>query len=138
MVLPDFTNPVESARAWADEVEQKQLAQTALALAAPKAAFVDAYVQASSGSKGFRQVAKLLKANEREFRAFLKSKGVLYELGGEWTPYAQHIEAGRFEIRTGMADHGDTIHAYNQAKFTAKGIEWIAGEWAKHNVLKGI
>ena len=35
-----------------------------LAMAAPKVEFVDKYVTADSGSKGFRQVAKLLCANE--------------------------------------------------------------------------
>ena len=40
------------------------LAVEQLAIAAPKAAFVDQYVEAS-GSMSFRQVAKLLSANER-------------------------------------------------------------------------
>ena len=54
--------------------------------------------------------------------------------GGEWAPYAQHIEAGRFEVKTGVAEHEDGSHAFSQAKFTAKGVEWIAGEWAKAQV----
>ena len=37
--LPDFTNPVIAARAWADEVEAKQIAQEQLQLAAPKVDF---------------------------------------------------------------------------------------------------
>lgn len=110
------------------EVIEQQAAQ--LAIAAPKAAFVDQYVESSSGSKGFRQVAKLLKANEAEFRAFLQDEKIMYKLGGEWVPYQQHSDAGRFEVKTGTANE----HAYTQAKFTAKGVEWVAGEWAKFNV----
>lgn len=118
-------------------LEAGRLAQLAeeqaqqLALAAPKVEFVDRFVQASTGSKTFRQVAKLLKANERHFRAFLEEKGVMYRLGGEWMPYAQHIEADRFEVKAGVAEND---HAYTAARFTAKGVEWVAGEWAKHQV----
>lgn len=112
--------------------ENKAQAQQ-LALAAPKVEFVDRFVQASTGSKTFRQVAKLLKANERHFRAFLEEKGVMYRLGGEWMPYAQHIEADRFEVKAGVAEND---HAYTAARFTAKGVEWVAGEWAKHQVAQ--
>jgi phage antirepressor YoqD-like protein len=53
----------------------------------------------------------------------------MYRLAGEWMPYGNHIEAGRFEVKTGVAENE---HAFNAAKFTAKGISWIAGKWAIH------
>lgn len=106
-----------------------------LAIAAPKAEFVDKYVQ-STGNLGFRQVAKLLKVKENELREFLISNRVMYRLAGSLTPYAEHIDAGRFEVKAGMADHGDTTHAYQQAKFTPKGVEWLAGELAKSEAKK--
>lgn len=43
--LPDFNNPAESARAWADQYEQNQIKQKQLELAAPKVAFVDNLVE---------------------------------------------------------------------------------------------
>lgn len=135
VAIPDFMNPAEAARAWAAEFEAKQQAQQALALAAPKVEFVDKFVQASTGSKTFRQVCKLLKVNEREFRAFLEARGVMYRLGGEWVPYAQHLDAGRFEVKAGVAGNE---HAYTATRFTAKGVEWIAGEWAKYQVLQQV
>lgn len=113
--------------------EQRRLdAEAKLALAAPKVEFVDRYVNADSGSKGFRQVCKLLGAKEPEFRQFLKDKGVMYWLGGDWVPYAQHIEAGRFETKTGLAKHDSGTHAFTQAKFTPKGVAWISELWGKH------
>ncbi|MCK9466196.1 MAG: phage antirepressor KilAC domain-containing protein [Thiopseudomonas sp.] len=110
------------------QLAEQQAAQ--LALAAPKVEFVDKYVAADSGSKGFRQVAKLLKASERDFREFLNTKKVMYKLGGEWMPYQHHTEAGRFEVKAGVAGE----HAFNQAMFTAKGVSWIAGLWAQHQL----
>lgn len=104
-----------------------------LELAAPKVAFVDKYVTADSGSKGFRQVAKLLNANEKDFRAFLSDSKIMYKLGGEWMPYQCHADAGRFEVKGGVADND---HVYNSALFTPKGINWVAGLWAQH-CLKG-
>lgn len=128
--LPDFSNPAVAARAWAEQYEQRQVAQQALAIAAPKVEFVDKYVD-STGLKGFRQTAKLLRANEARFREFLIDKKIMYRLGGEWQAYQQHIDAGRFDVKTGTSDSG---HAFNQAKFTPKGVTWVAGLWAQYNL----
>ncbi len=128
--LPDFSNPAAAARAWAEEYEQRQVAQQALAIAAPKVEFVDKYVE-STGLKGFRQTAKLLRANEARFREFLLDKKIMYRMGGEWQAYQQHIDAGRFDIKTGTSESG---HAFNQAKFTPKGVTWVAGLWAQYNL----
>lgn len=107
------------------------LAVEQLAIAAPKAAFVDQYVEAS-GSMSFRQVAKLLSANERQFRQLLLDKGVMYYLGGVLTPYSQHQEAGRFEVKTGTSETNG--HAFSQSRFTAKGVQWVAGLWAAYQI----
>lgn len=130
--LPNFSDPVAAARAWADATEQKQIAQDQLAIAAPKAEFVDKYVDAT-GLKGFRQVAKLLEISEPEFRLFLSDNRIMYKLNGEWVPYANHIDAGRFAVKTGQADNG---HAFNSAKFTAKGVEYVAQLWNRKGEAK--
>ncbi len=131
--LPDFSSPAAAARAWAEQFELQQAANQALIEAAPKIAFVERYVE-STGLKGFRQVAKLLKANESRFREFLLDRKIMYRMGGEWQAYQPHIDAGRFEVKAGTSNSG---HAYNQSKFTPKGVNWIAGLWAQHN-LKGV
>lgn len=130
VALPNFADPVAAARAWADATEQKVKAEAALALAAPKVEFVDRYVAADTGSKGFRQVCKLLKANEARFREFLIGARIMYRLGGEWMAHQPHIDAGRFEVKTGEANS----HAFNRCLFTPKDVEWVAGEWAKHQI----
>lgn len=128
--LPDFSNPAAAARAWAEQFELQQAANQALAIAAPKVEFVDKYVE-STGLKGFRQTAKLLGANEARFREFLLDKKIMYRMGGEWQAYQPHISAGRFEVKTDTADNG---HAFNQAKFTPKGVTWVAGLWAQYKL----
>lgn len=125
--LPDFANPAESARAWAEQYELRAIAQQALAIAAPKIEFVDRYVE-KAGTLTFRQVAKLLKANERHLRELLINGHVMYRLNGVMTPYQNHIDAGRFELKTGTSERNN--HAFAQARFTPKGVQWIAGLWA--------
>lgn len=119
----------EALRLAADLAEQKERLTQELAAAAPKVEFVDRYCTAS-GSMSFRQVAKLLKAKEPEFRLFLLESNIMYRLGGTLTPYHQHTEAGRFEVKTGTAAASN--HAFSQARFTAKGVKWIGGLWAAH------
>ena len=124
-----FTEALRLALAQQETIDQ-QTAQ--LEAAKPAIAFVDSYVDAT-GLKGFRDVAKLLKVKENFLRKFLKDNKIQYELGGKWVAYAQHLDAGRFEIRAGVADNG---HAYNNCLFTPKGIQWLAGEIAKDKVAK--
>lgn len=122
-----FTEALRLALAQQETID----AQTAqLEAAKPAIAFVDSYVDAT-GLKGFRDVAKLLKVKENFLRKFLKDNKIQYELGGKWVAYAQHMDAGRFEMRAGVADNG---HAYNNCLFTPKGIQWLAGEIAKDKV----
>ena len=129
-----FTIPKTYAQAMrlaADQADQIEAQQAQLAIAAPKAAFVDQYVD-STGLKGFRQVAKLLKANEARLREFLVDELIMYRLGGEWAARQRHIDAGRFSVRTGTS--GATQHAFTTTLFTPKGVEWLAGLWAVHNL----
>jgi phage antirepressor YoqD-like protein len=120
----------QALRLAAEQAEQIEQQQAALALAAPKVEFVDRFASAETGAMGFRQVCKLLRANEERFRAFLLDNKVMYHLGGRLTPLAQHLDAGRFVVKAGHAQHSD--HAFTQAKFTSKGVTWIAGLWGQH------
>ena len=64
-------------------------------------------------------------------RDFLQQNEIMYKLNGEWVAYAQHLNSGRFSASTGIADNE---HAYTSHKFTAKGVEWIAGMMAAKKV----
>lgn len=115
------------------ESEQARIeAETKLALAAPKVEFVDRYVEAT-GLFTFREVAKLLKANEARFREFLIENKVMYYLGKKLTAYKNHEDAGRFAVKTDTAKNG---HDYRQTFFTPKGVHWVAGEWNKAKVME--
>lgn len=120
----------DAPRLAADQQEQIEQQAQQLAIAAPKVEFVDKYVEAT-GLKGFREVCKLLKAGERKFADFLTGEKIMYRLAGNLTPYANHIDAGRFEVKTGSGENG---HAFNTSKFTPKGVAYVAGLWNKSGV----
>ena len=120
----------DALRLCADQADHIEAQTLLIEQQKPAVEFVDRYVE-STGLKGFREVCKLLKANESHFREFLISEKIMYRLGGVLTAHQNHIDAGRFEVRTGVAD---SEHAYSTTKFTPKGVSWVAGEWAKHQI----
>ncbi|HHH0074450.1 TPA: phage antirepressor KilAC domain-containing protein [Yersinia enterocolitica] len=124
----------EALRLAANLAEEKQQLENQLSLAAPKAEFVDRYVKAT-GSMVFRQVCKLLSDKEPEFRLFLMDNRIMYRLSGGLIPHQQHIDAGRFEVKTGTNQINS--HAFTQARFTPKGVRWVGGLWIEYLAKKG-
>jgi phage antirepressor YoqD-like protein len=128
---PKFAIPTTlsgALRLAAEQAEEIERQAAQLEAQKPAVEFVDRYTSAD-GNKGFREVAKLLNANEREFRAFLISNEIMYRLDGRLTAYAHHQHASRFAVKTGI---GGNEHAFTQSMFTPKGIEWVAGKWATY------
>lgn len=115
----------------AEQAEQIESQALELAAAAPAVAFLDKYVEAT-GLLGFRQVCKLIRAKENQFREFLLKRDIWYRLGSAWVPHAAHINAGRCVVKAGVATANE--HAFNSARFTTKGVAWVAGEWAKYQL----
>lgn len=80
-LLPDFSNPIEMARAWADEMEAKQKALAQIEQDKPKVEFAEA-IQASRDCISISTMASLLKQNghntgrDRLFK-WLREKGYL-------------------------------------------------------------
>ncbi len=122
--LPDFTDPVAAARAWADEVEQKLLVKQEnerLALVnkqlAPKAAICDAIVK-NDMHRTASEVAKPLGMSAVKLNRKLSAVGV-YDLRCRRRVFSQwFIDDGYGEMRV-------THDGYEQAVFTAKGQVWI-------------
>ncbi|SEK23944.1 Phage antirepressor protein YoqD, KilAC domain [Kosakonia sacchari] len=125
--LPDFTNPAAAARAWAEQYEKRQRAEELLALSAPKAEFFDRYVRVEE-SLGFRQLCKMLRVKESLFRGFLLERNIMQRVNGTLMPQPYHIDEGYFTVHGGV---GENKRSWSQARFTAKGVKWVADLWAK-------
>jgi phage regulator Rha-like protein len=125
--LPDFTNPVEAARAWADEVEAKLIAQKQLELAAPKVEYFDRVANvgnlmtASVVGKKIGMSAQVLNAHLQEMKVYDKrQKGRVFQ---QW-----FIDKGYGELKK-------TDNGYNQSKFTNKGEQWVIQKFTSEGII---
>jgi len=93
----------------------------------PAVEFVDKYVDAQE-LKPFRVVAKLLGANEREFRNFLVDHGYHKRLNGRWVYADRYGPKGMklFDVKTSVNSSGVS---FEQTRFTAKGVVVISKRW---------
>lgn len=95
--LPDFSNPAIAARAWADQYEQRQLAEAKVAELAPKADFFDA-VAGSKDAIAIGEAAKVLAVpgiGQNKLFAILRDKNVLMR---DNVPYQEYVDRGYFRV----------------------------------------
>lgn len=109
----------------ADQARIIEVQSLQIEAAKPAVAFMDEYVEAKS-TRDISTVGKTLGLAPKAFFAKLADMGVMFKRGGDWIPYQEHLDSGRFEVKTGTR-HG---HAWHQARFTPKGVAWIAGRIA--------
>ena len=125
--LPDFTNPAIAARAWADEVEAKQIALQKLEIAAPKVDFYDRVADvgnlmtAGVVGKKLGMSAQVLNTNLDHFKVYDKrQKGRVFN---QW-----FIDKGYGEIKK-------TENGFNSSKFTNKGEQWIIEKFTDEGLI---
>ena len=102
--LPNFSNPAEAARAWADEYDKRLVAEQKVEYLQPKAAFVDNYVEAN-GTLGLREAAKALNIKPNYFTQKLRDDHILYYNVKKQNVAAQdYLDRGYFTVKTAL--HG--------------------------------
>lgn len=122
--LPDFTNPALAARAWADEVEAKMIAQEQLAIAAPKTAMYDAIIE-SDHLLTISDVAKHLGLSPQALNSWLIDQGVY-----DKRRLPQKIFKTAF-IDSGFGEMKLTDGGHTQPKITQLGQSWIVHNFNK-------
>jgi anti-repressor protein len=115
--LPDFTNPAIAARAWADEVEKKQIAETKVKELEPKA---DAYDVISNSRRlsSVSQVSALFGLGRNRLYKILKEKGMVMENN---KPYQKWIDSGHFDYKIDKVNGKQ----YFVTLITGKGIRML-------------
>lgn len=90
--LPDFNNPAEAARAWADEYEKSQKLLTENKVMKPKAEYFDCLVDRNLLTN-FRTTAKEFHMKQKQFvNWLLKNKFVYRDQKGSLQPYSEYTE----------------------------------------------
>lgn len=126
--LPDFSDPAAAARAWADEFEQKLLAQKQLELAAPKINVYDRIIE-SGNLHNATQVAQKMERSAVWLNKMLEGFNV----------YSKSIKRGRV-FRQWFVDAGygimrETSNGHSQAMFTSAGEAWIVEKLTGEGVI---
>ena len=125
--LPDFNNPAIAARAWADEVEAKQIAHKQLEIQAPKVDFYDRVADvgnlmtAGVVGKKIGMSAQVLNTNLDHFKVYDKrQRGRVFN---QW-----FIDKGYGEIKK-------TENGFNSSKFTNKGEQWVIEKFVSEGIV---
>jgi prophage antirepressor-like protein len=118
--LPDFNNPAEAARAWANEYEAKQKLLTENKVMKPKAEYFDCLVDRNLLTN-FRTTAKEFHMKQKQFiNWLLKSKFVYRDQKGSLQPYSEY--ADYFHVKDVKSTAGNNW-AGTQTLITPKGKE---------------
>ncbi len=132
-VLPDFTNPIIAARAWADECEAKQIAQAKVVELLPKANYYDVILQ-SKKAMPIKQIAKDYGMTAQEFNKLLSRLSVQYKEGGVWYLYAKYDGNGYTQSRTYTPDDEYGTISYH-TYWTQKGRKFLYNLLKEHGIL---
>ena len=125
--LPNFADPVQAARAWADAMERQQQAIAQVAELQPKAQALDAITHAK-GNSNIRDTAKALGAKQSDFISWCLKHGWLYRDDCErLKAYANRIQQGFMDQKSVLYRGSDsTERATMQPMFTPKGLTHLA------------
>lgn len=125
--LPNFADPVQAARAWADAMERQQQAIAQVAELQPKAQALDAITHAK-GNSNIRDTAKALGAKQSDFIGWCLKHGWLYRDDCErLKAYANRIQQGFVAQKSVLYRGSDsTERATMQPMFTPKGLTHLA------------
>ena len=138
LALPNFSNPAEAARAWADEFEKRKQAEALNEANRPKVIFAEA-VSASKTSILVGELAKILRGNgvpigQRRFFQWLRENGYLIKRKGTDynMPTQRSMELGLFEIKEGSYVNGDGVNVITKTpKITGKGQNYFINKFLK-------
>jgi len=154
--LPNFNNPAEAARAWADqyeknqtlalEIQQKQetieLQQKELTQSAPKVSYYDTHLQ-SVNALTATQVGKEIGMSAEKLNNKLKELGIQFKQSGQWLLKSPYDKWGMHETRTNIftSERGNT-HTNTYTVWTQKGRRFIIAlyenDWDVKKAIKQI
>lgn len=128
-VLPDFTNPPEAARAWAEQYERSQIAESKVIEMKPK---VDGFnrISEADGATSITDAAKALQVQpQKVLFPWLQSNKWIYRRPGNhrWIAYQDKIQSGLLMHKVTVVTKSDgSEKTVEQVLVTPKGITEIA------------
>ena len=124
LIMPNFNNPAEAARAWAKEYEEKQKALAQVTEMKPKAEFYDD-VTGSTDTIDIGSVAKVLNIpnmGRNKLFSFLRESKILNK---RTEPYQEYVDKGYFRQIETSWEHNGTTHINLKTVVFQKGVDYI-------------
>ena len=124
LIMPNFNNPAEAARAWAKEYEEKQKALAQVTEMKPKAEFYDD-VTGSTDTIDIGSVAKVLNIpnmGRNKLFSFLRESKILNKRN---EPYQEYVDKGYFRQIETSWEHNGTTHINLKTVVFQKGVDYI-------------
>lgn len=138
--LPNFADPVAAARAWADEVEAKQLAQQQIAVLEPKAQALDVIAD-TTNTFCLRDAAKTIGVPERKFIQFLLDKRWMYRKNDRYNSLSAYSTTCDRKVMvnkvTRIIETDEGKKVYTQPRITAFGLTRLAAMVEKAGLVRG-
>lgn len=140
LALPNFSNPAEAARAWADEFEKRKQAEALNEANRPKVIFAEA-VSTSKDGILVGMLAKLLHQNgvkigQNRLFQWLRDKGYLMKRGVDKNmPTQRSKELGLFDVRERVVGNPDgSIRLTRTPVVTGKGQVYFVQKFLSEGV----
>ena len=127
IALPNFNNPAEAARAWADEVESTQAAintikeRDKLIIASNEASIKAGEILV----REFVKAVDIINIGEKLFYHWMREQG--YLLKDSCQPYQQYVKRGFFTWKPSEDKHGGKFRY--TLRITARGKIWLAARY---------
>ncbi|MBA7489034.1 MAG: phage antirepressor KilAC domain-containing protein [Prevotella sp.] len=147
--LPDFSNPAEAARAWADQYEKVQteskraleaerqvleLSDTVASMK-PKAEYYD-IILASKETVTITQIAQDYGMSAKAFNVLLRNFGIQHKVAGQWILYAKYLPFGYVQSEPILIDHKNGMKETKMfSKWTQKGRLFLYEELKRRSYI---
>lgn len=126
--LPDFTDPAEAARAWAEQFEKRKaleaentIQKQVIAEFKPVKEYVDT-ILASEDTLAITQIAADYGMSAKSLNKILNEQGIIHSVSGQWILYKKHMNKGYTKSGTLEVTRKDgSKKVVMQTRWTQKG-----------------
>ena len=124
IIMPNFSNPAEAARAWADQYEQRLKLEAKAREDAPKVEFFESVAESKDAveMKAVSSTLNYVAVGRNKLFAILREQNVLQSNN---IPYQKYIDAGYFRTIETKKNCGTEVRIFIKTLVYQKGLDYI-------------
>ena len=124
IIMPNFSNPAEAARAWADQYEQRLKLEAKAMEDAPKVEFFESVAESKDAveMKAVSSTLNYVAVGRNKLFSILREQKVLQSNN---IPYQKYIDAGYFRTIETKKNCGTEVRIFIKTLVYQKGLDYI-------------